>query len=177
MLRVISVNVHTANERSDLVKQLIRDQDPDVVLLLEVNAKWVAALEELQPVYPYRQVEFREDNFGIALYSKHALTACRTMYLGEAGLPTVVGEIEIAGKQLTIVGTHPLPPISRAYTALRNEQLEAVARYVASITGPKIVMGDLNTSPWSHCFSRLINERNCSTARGEEACERRGPPA
>ena len=75
-LRFISLNVHTANDQFDLVKQLIRDHDPDVVLLMEVNAEWIEALEELHSVYPYQQVEPREDNFGIALYSKRAFTTC-----------------------------------------------------------------------------------------------------
>jgi endonuclease/exonuclease/phosphatase (EEP) superfamily protein YafD len=155
-LRFISLNVHTANDRFDLVKQLIRDHDPDIVLLMEVNAEWIEALEELHSVYPHRQVAPREDNFGIALYSKRPFTKCGILYLGQVGVPSVVGEIEVAGQRLTIVGTHPLPPMSAANTTFRNNQLGAIAQYLATVTGPKILMGDLNTSPWSHCFGRLL---------------------
>ena len=171
-LRFISLNVHTANDRFDLVKQLMRDRDPDVVLLMEVNAEWIEAMEELRPVYPHQQVEPREDNFGIALYSKRAFTTCGIVYLGRAEVPSVVGEVEVAGRRLTIVGTHPLPPMSAAYTAFRNDQLDAVAQYMAAATGPKIVMGDLNTSPWSHCFGRLLSRAelaDSSRGRGVHA--------
>jgi hypothetical protein len=97
---------------------------------MEVNAEWIEALEELRPVYPHQQVEPREDNFGIALYSKRAFTTCGIVYLGRAVVPSVVGEVEVAGQRLTIVGTHPLPPMSAANTALRNDQLEFCRRFL-----------------------------------------------
>ena len=62
--------------------------------------------------------------------------------------------------------------MSAANTALRNDQLDAVAQYVATVTGPKILMGDLNTSPWSHCFGRLLSRAklvDSSRGRGVEA--------
>ena len=46
-----SMNVNTTNAHFDLVKQFVRDHDPDVVLLLEVNAAWVA-LEEIRHCIP-----------------------------------------------------------------------------------------------------------------------------
>jgi endonuclease/exonuclease/phosphatase (EEP) superfamily protein YafD len=166
-LRLISVNVHTANQHFDLVRQLVLDYDPDVVLLMEVDADWVAALQELRARYPYWQVAVREDNFGIALCSKRPFAACRTLYLGAAELPSIAAEIEVEGQSLTLVGTHPLPPTSAAYTAARNEQLASVAQYVAAIPGLKIVMGDLNTTPWSHCFREFIaSTKLVDSARG-----------
>lgn len=155
-LRFISVNVHTANRHFDLVRQLVLDYDPDVALLIEVDADWIAALEALRARYPYWHVAARQDNFGIALCSKRPFAACRTLYLGTAELPSIAAEIEVAGQSLTMVGTHPLPPTSAAYTAARNEQLAAVAEYVAAVPGLKVVMGDLNTTPWSHCFRDFV---------------------
>ena len=51
-LRIISVNVNTANQHYDLVQQLIREHDPDVILLMEVNAAWIDALDELPRLTP-----------------------------------------------------------------------------------------------------------------------------
>ncbi|MHB0955842.1 MAG: endonuclease/exonuclease/phosphatase family protein [Pirellulaceae bacterium] len=156
VLRAISINVNTANRQVDLVKQLLHDYEPDVVLLMEVNAAWMTALEEIRPQYPYQKAVPRDDNFGIALYSKLPFTACDTVEWGQAGVPSLVGTVEVAGQRLTIVGTHPLPPINHQYAAFRNGQLEAVAEYLATVTGPKILLGDLNTSPWSYYFGRLL---------------------
>jgi endonuclease/exonuclease/phosphatase (EEP) superfamily protein YafD len=169
VLRVISINVHTANEHFDLVKQFLRDHDPDVILLMEVNAAWIKALEEIRPIYPYQQAEPREDNFGMVLCSKLPFTTCATIFLGQAGVPSLVGELDLDGRRLTILGTHPPPPISAEYSAFRNGQLDEVANYLMSVSGPKILVGDLNMSPWSYYFGRLLrrtNLRDSSRGRG-----------
>ena len=171
VLRAISFNVNTANEQFDLVKHFILEHKPDVILLMEVNSAWVKALEEIREVYPYRKSEPREDNFGIALYSKLSFTTCEIVYLGRAGVPSIVGEFDVEGEKLTIVGTHPLPPISDVYSAFRNDQIEAVSVYLSSVSGPKILMGDLNTSPWSYYFGRLLSTaglQDSSMGRGIE---------
>ena len=170
-LRAISFNVNTANEQFDLVKHFIIEQKPDVILLMAVNAAWVKALEEIRELYPYQKSEPREDNFGIALYSRLSFATCEIVYLGRAGVPSIVGEFDVEGERLTIVGTHPLPPISDVYSAFRNDQIEAVSVYLTSVSGPKILMGDLNTSPWSGHFRRLLATaglRDSSMGRGIE---------
>jgi endonuclease/exonuclease/phosphatase (EEP) superfamily protein YafD len=171
VLRAVSINVNTANEQFDAVKDFILEHNPDFILLMEVNADWVKALEEMRPVYPYQKSEPREDNFGIALYSKLSFTRCDVAYLGRAGVPSIVGEFDVEGQKLTLVGTHPLPPISDVYSHFRNDQIEAVSVYLASVPGPKILLGDLNMSPWSYYFGRLLSRArlvDSSIGRGIE---------
>jgi len=168
-LRLVSLNVHTANNQHELVRQLLRDYDPDVALLLEVNATWIEALSDLRDRYPHWHTEVREDNFGIALGSKRPLVHASTLQLGNAGLPSVVAQLAVSGRTITVIGTHPLPPVSSAHTALRNQQLQAVAEYAAGLTGPRIVAGDLNTTPWSQCFQSLR-----STARLKDSAQGEG---
>ena len=117
----------------------------------------VEALEELQPLYPYYKFEPCRDNFGIALYSKLPPIACEFVYLGRANLPSTVAEFNVAGKKLTLLGTHLLPPLNSADAQLRNDQVEAIATYLGAVEGPKILMGDLNMTPWSHDFGRLLD--------------------
>jgi len=38
-LRLVSANVHTANQRSDLVLDFLRSADADVIVLMEVNER------------------------------------------------------------------------------------------------------------------------------------------
>ena len=46
-LRLAAINVHTANERSDLVLEFLRAADADVILLMEVDERWMRALSPL----------------------------------------------------------------------------------------------------------------------------------
>ncbi|HEU4388708.1 MAG TPA: endonuclease/exonuclease/phosphatase family protein, partial [Blastocatellia bacterium] len=121
-LKVMSSNVNTGNQRYDLLKQLILEKEPDVVLLTEVSPLWLRSISEVEPLYPYRKSDAREDNFGIALYSKMPFKKSEIAYIGGAGVPTVIAVLDVPGSELTVVGTHPLPPINAVCSAARNDQ-------------------------------------------------------
>jgi endonuclease/exonuclease/phosphatase (EEP) superfamily protein YafD len=168
-LRAASVNVNTANRRYDLVTRFVLSTHPDVLLLTEVNAAWINAMDTITPVYPYRKYESREDNFGIALYSKLPFRKAEIAYFGESMLPSIVAEIDVDGRMLTIVGTHAPPPVGGEFTRYRDRQLEDLGTFLAAAHGPKILLGDLNASPWAYSFRRLLERaalRDSSIGRG-----------
>lgn len=167
VLRAISINVNTANKRYDLVKQYVLENSPDVLLLVEVDEGWLKAMAEIENIYPYKKLQPQSGNFGIALYSKLPYKTCEIAYFSDAGIPSIVAEFEFGGKHLTLLATHSLPPIDRKYAELRNAQLEAIASYMAQVTGPKMLIGDLNATPWSHQFGKLLGEASLKdSARG-----------
>jgi endonuclease/exonuclease/phosphatase (EEP) superfamily protein YafD len=75
---------------------------------------------------------------------------------GSAGVPSVVAEVNWAGQRFQLIGTHPLPPGTARYSAERNEQLEKLAEHVRRISGPTVLVGDLNMTPWSPYFTGLL---------------------
>jgi endonuclease/exonuclease/phosphatase (EEP) superfamily protein YafD len=154
-LRAVSINVNTANESYDLARRFIDESNPDLVLLMEVNGAWVRSLSEIESRYPHHKAIPREDNFGIALYSRLPFARCEIVYLGKAGVPSILAELDSGGELISILCTHPVPPISAEYSRIRNDQIEAVSQYLASISGPKVLIGDLNVSPWSVYFRAL----------------------
>ena len=168
-LRAIALNVNTANEHYELVSKLILEHNPDIFVLTEVNARWIEAMEPLHATYLHQKCVPREDNFGIALYSKLPFTKCQVVELGQAGTPSISAEFEIHEQTLSVLGTHTLPPIDNAYSRLRNNQIDAVAAYLGSVTGPKILLGDLNLTPWSPYFAALL-----STAKLVDSSRGRG---
>ncbi len=157
-IRVLSLNVHTANTRSDLVRELVARVQPDVLVLLEVNARWLAELEPLRRQYPHVLADPREDNFGIALFARFAPQSAELVNLGDAGVPSVVADFSFGGRSLRILGTHPLPPGTPAYAAARNEQLQAIAAWCRRQAVPVAVLGDLNVTPWSPHFWDLLRD-------------------
>jgi endonuclease/exonuclease/phosphatase (EEP) superfamily protein YafD len=166
-LRVMLLNVHTENTHYDRVLALVRAADPDVFILEEVDSFWLQALRELRASYPHTLQSPRDDNFGMALFSKTPIERADTLSLGEAELPTLVVELVIAGQRVTVVGTHPLPPGSPANFRLRNAQLAALPQLLQTRPQPWIVLGDLNTTPWSPYFQRLLRDSGLvDTARG-----------
>jgi endonuclease/exonuclease/phosphatase (EEP) superfamily protein YafD len=168
-LRLVAVNVHTANLRSDLVLEFLQRIDADVVLLMEVNQRWMDALAPLSNRYPEIIADPRSDNFGIALLNRIASTNSTVIFPGEAEVPSIRTTLLVNGQALTLLGTHPLPPGSAEYARLRNDQLRAIAAIVRESSAPTIVLGDLNATPWSPYFRKLLRAtglRNTSQGRG-----------
>jgi endonuclease/exonuclease/phosphatase (EEP) superfamily protein YafD len=66
---------------------------------------------------------------------------------------------------VTIVSTHPIPPLGKDGFDGRNEQLASIARVITSIAGPKVLVGDLNTTMWGHHYDRLEQDTGLKNAR------------
>lgn len=156
-LRILLANVHTSNTQHGKMIAYVQRCNPDVVVFEEVDERWVEALKPLRAAYPHGQTEDQEDNFGIALWSRLPLEESSVQYFGEAWLPSIVARLKLDRLPVTLVATHPLPPMSGENVRLRNGQLSAVAEYVSSQSGAKVVVGDLNTTSWSPCFAQLEN--------------------
>lgn len=168
-LRLVALNVHTANERSDLVREFLRRTDADVILLMEVNERWMDALKSLRTNYPQVIAEPREDNFGIALFSRLPLTNGEVVEFGKAEVPSIAATIAVGGQNVFLLGTHPLPPGSAESARRRNEQFQEIAARLRRCARPAIVLGDLNSTPWSPYFSELLRDsglKNTSQGRG-----------
>lgn len=165
--RVMVLNVNTENTQHDRVLDEIRRIKPDVLLLMEVDTRWLHALRELSNSLPHTVLAPREDNFGIALFSRHPLAGAGVVELGEAGVPSIVTTAEVGDRRLLIVGSHPLPPGSPENTRLRNAQLDKLAGAVVGQKLAAIVMGDLNATPWSPHFRKLeLSASLRDTSRG-----------
>lgn len=155
-LKFVSANVKTSNRDYERLLSFINSASPDVVAVIEIDDGWAKALESLSPDYPYRVVEPRSDNFGIALLSRVPLNHARVEYLGDVDVPSILARVNLDKDAITIVATHPFPPVRSEVAAERNRQLAAVADVAAQAPGEVVVMGDLNVAPWSRYFADLL---------------------
>ena len=149
-LKVMSLNVLTSNPNKPRVLDAILKTDADVVFLMEVNQEWMQAMEPLKARYPHFYSQPREDNFGIALFSKIPWTDEKVLWLGKASVPSLEVRLKHDGREFRVIGTHPLPPMGPTYAILRNQQLKKLAEHASRQALPVLVMGDLNATPWSH---------------------------
>lgn len=152
-VRVLVLNVHTASSSFADVERLLHDEQPDVVALVEVSQRWLDALAPSLASYQGRLAEPRDDNFGVALYTRTALVGSIERVGGS--LPSVFAETAIRGTPLGLV-VHTLPPISGEALDSQRDQLDAVAARVRAMRPPVLVAGDLNAPPWSRPFHRFV---------------------
>ena len=160
-LRLMSFNV---NARGDPVKALrvIKEANPDVLLLLEVNQRWIDNLAPLQQSLPFQVTQLRPDNFGIALFSRFEMEA-NVQTLGPASVPSIQATADVRGRAVQILGVHPPPPIGATYSAWRDAELEAAARRIQGAQ-LSILAGDFNTTPYSAGFKDLVVMANLHEA-------------
>ncbi len=154
--RVLLLNVNTAYGDPARVRALLADTRPDLLVLEEINPRWLQALAPVLDAFPYRHTEPRHDNFGIGLFSRFPLARVHAEPFGIVNVPSLFADVDLDGRPLAVIATHPLPPGSALMTRERNAQLDWIARRAAQTPGPLLLLGDLNVSPWSPVYRRFL---------------------
>jgi endonuclease/exonuclease/phosphatase (EEP) superfamily protein YafD len=164
-LRLLLSNVLTSNRRSASLIRLVQLEQPDVLVLEEVNRRWMQELAPLSALLPYSKVMPRRDNFGIAVLSRLPIVRAPELTLGSGGVPTLLADVDLDGQTISILATHPLPPGSRETFQQRNSQLAAIGALARQSSIPVILAGDLNMTMWSPYYSRLVHASGLVSAR------------
>ena len=164
-LRVMTSNLLASNHNHQATVDFIRHTDPDVIVFQEYTSAWDQALSNALPQYPYKITVPISNPFGIALYSKLALTNTVQTDLAGTGKPTIAATANIADTPFRIIGTHPPPPMSGTLYTERNLHLQKLAGMVKMSNEPVVVLGDLNITPWSAHFQNLINDGSLLDSR------------
>lgn len=160
-LTVIQLNLNSANNQFDAVRSCIEKNEADVVCLQEVTAEWQKYLHDNLKNYPYQFVLSRPDPFGVAILSRSPLTETTVQSFGQSSLyPTLTANLTVGEETVTVICTHPYPPISPNGYNQRNRQLERIASFTANLKNTILLCGDLNATRWSASMSQLLDQGN-----------------
>ena len=154
--RALLVNVLQKNDAFGTVRHLIRSEEPDFIVLIEVNKTWIDQLKPALDDFPFKQMPLREDNYGIALFSRFPIKSSEIRFFGTARVPSIICTFHLQGLPVTILATHPPPPKTKIKAHLRNIQMARIAEYLRSQPGEVLLIGDLNMTSWSPHFRDLI---------------------
>lgn len=164
LLTVATVNVYSGNTNFETITRLIRQQDADLVAVLELTTGLAGHLQQaLSTTHPYAFVLPQNNgNFGIGLYSKHPFDSVSPRYFTDETIPSIVANVKIAEQAVTMIATHPLPPMGPGAFHQRNEHLRMLAAFVRNLQSaapdtPVVVAGDLNLTPWSPIFADFLD--------------------
>jgi endonuclease/exonuclease/phosphatase (EEP) superfamily protein YafD len=133
--------------------------------LIEISDQWLRELSPVLERYPYRHTVIRSDNYGLAFYSRYSFNDVQTEYFSNAKVPSLIVEIDLDTHPMTLIGTHPPPPKSKAESIFRNQQLKNIASYIAQREQPCILLGDLNTTSWSPYFRDFMRMSSLRDSR------------
>lgn len=152
MIRIMTANVLTPNRNSEALLNLVRKNDPDVLVTLESDDWWQSKLDVLESDYPFA-IKCPLDNlYGMHVYSRFELTNSHIEYLVEPDIPSIHTMVSLpSGQKIRMHFLHPAPPspTKNEDSKDRDAELIIVARSVAESAVPVIVTGDLNDVAWS----------------------------
>lgn len=164
VLKLLLCNVHTDNTARAPLLNLIAAEQPDLIVLEELDHFWVHDLSSLAQSYPASKTIPRGDNFGIGLWTRLP-AVIEAEGMGEDDVPSLIARFQWQGHDIALHGAHTLPPIHAETFELRNAQLKSLAEWARALPCAGIVLGDLNCTPFSPYHSRLLRDSGLRNAR------------
>lgn len=174
-ISLLIYNVLYDNREVAALRDLIRDNNPDIILLSEPTQWWLEQLDGLEDDYPYTLLHPQENHYGKLLYSRLELINPEIRFLIEPEIPSLRSQVRLrSGTLVTLYGVHPRPPGAkrpegeedgrvkndegdeaedgeREDSDMRDAELLLVAKEVSELGDvPVIVAGDFNDVAWSH---------------------------
>jgi endonuclease/exonuclease/phosphatase (EEP) superfamily protein YafD len=162
-LKVLTANITFKNDHYAELIEMVRREDPDLLLLIEIDSAWEEGLAPLDDDYDYRVGEVRDEGQGLVLWSRYPLLEEQVEHLVSERRPSVFATLDVPGMgAVRFVGAHPVPPgleediqsedtEARRDSRERDAELMLIAEHVQEDPDNRwIVTGDFNDVGWSH---------------------------
>lgn len=147
------------------VVSAIRAEKPDVLDFVEYTLQWQRDLERsgVLSAYPYR-IGGRGK---LALYSKRKLLKAHLtsdlVQFQPGNRPVqvenqvnLIAQMRVGGSPVTLLVAHPASPIAPSHLRWQQEMFKGWGRHRASLGKNLVLVGDLNTTPWSTEFRQIV---------------------
>lgn len=150
-IRLLVANVLMTNRNVRQYLDIIRRENPDVIVLAETDTYWEHCLRAIENDYPYTMKCPLANTYGMLLYSRFELTEEAMLFRIQQDVPSFRATLRIAtGDQVELHCLHPRPPHIGVDTLPRDAELLVVAREVKDSPKAILVTGDMNDVAWSH---------------------------
>ncbi len=163
-LRVAHFNVLYQNENHLPLIEQVLDTNADFISFQEVTHTWATQLEaHLSEEYPYSLVVPHHKGHGIAIFSRLPLEDLEVQWYSY--VPSLAGSICLGGQPVKFTTAHTRTPTSPEPYRHRNHQLAQMAALHGATTGPSLLVGDLNSVPWSPELIHLLDQGHLTDSR------------
>lgn len=152
-LRIAAINLLVSNTDPAGLRALLDEVKPDIVVLTELHPD-IARAAGTWSDYPERFLLAEDSPFGIGVLSRLAFQDA-TSHLDESGLPEIDARFVWQDRPVLLTALHPMPPLAPLWHEARAKKLQGVAERQARFPGARLMVGDLNASPWSSALAPL----------------------
>lgn len=171
-ITVLSFNLLSSNDAYEEVIEFVIESEADVVFLHEGTQEWEDALAEAE--LPWEVVSTRAETFA---FGTLALVPEGAEVIDHGFARTEPRAVEVRWGRYSLLGIHPLAPLSSGSAALRDEQLLFASDWARRTRDKAVIAGDFNSTPWTHAFRTLFagdDFTNTQRGYGFEATWRAG---
>ncbi|WP_413701771.1 endonuclease/exonuclease/phosphatase family protein [Psychromonas sp. KJ10-10] len=163
LLNIAQLNLRYQNPDIEQLLERLNSSEYDLLALQEASDNWHRQIQSLSKSYPYSvgTSDSSPSPSGLVLFSRWPIVEHQLHFLGYRGGHVIEAIIQSpeTSTPVQVFALHPVSPRNAELWQLRNKELNSVAQLVAnSSLQYKIIIGDLNTSPWSWQFKRLQNQ-------------------
>lgn len=146
----LSLNVLQNNREFGRTLDLIRREQPDLLLLMETDTAWLEAMEPVLADFPHRFEAPLPNTYGMIFASRLPVTSGAMVNLTEPGTPSFHGELRTrAGVAFRVAALHPRPPHPGQDTEERDAEIAIAAMMTRDSGMPTFTVGDFNDVGWS----------------------------
>lgn len=157
-LKVLQANVLTQNRDATRLAKLIAEEQPDIIVLAEINDIFRRMAAELKPQYPAQTMRHK-----VAILSRlpavDSSPAPDAYAFGQISALTVTWQ----GHGIDIITLHtptPLQDLPR-----RDAELADAAHFIHNRPNPVIFAGDVNATPWCPVMRAFTADTKLVSAR------------
>ncbi|MDR3616027.1 MAG: endonuclease/exonuclease/phosphatase family protein [Candidatus Obscuribacterales bacterium] len=156
-IRILEMNLWGGrNHSKDAIIKEIKLQDADLICMSEITDSLLSTLKNALPNYRYVIAEPRYG--GVALFSRMPLRESSIEHCSNAQRSRIVALVSKNNVTIKVLCVHPKVPIKTQ--ELRDKELAIIASELQHSKEPVILVGDLNLTPFSYHFKKLLEDAN-----------------
>ena len=162
-LKILSVNVSFLQFSSRRLLEIVREADPDVVVVQELTPHAERVLADLDKSFTHYRKFPADGAYGIGLWSRLPLESSEMFALGR--VPAIEARVRAPMGVFTIFGVHLRAPTAPQRAAARNLELRELAVRSAAVEEPLVVAGDFNVTPYSPYYGDWLEASGLTDSR------------
>lgn len=155
-LRLLLSNVGFIEDYKALLTY-IKLARPDIICIVEHEPKLdqLLATGQLQAHYPFRMVDL---NSQMGLYSRIPIIHSKLEPADITVGPSLNTAFKLGSQSFILVLSHPVVPYSPESLWQQERHFQKWGKTWSSYSKPLLIVGDLNSTPWSPVFQELLHK-------------------
>lgn len=159
---ILQLNIwYAINDVEGIINYIKEKEFPDIVLIQEATPDLVDRLGSLKVSYPYTFEAPENGAYGMILFSKIPISKAQRNKFDRGNNHYTLVDFRTLKNNIpfTLIELHACSPAGDSQMNRRRQELEEISKITSQLPNKhKILIGDLNTTPYSPYFTKLLKD-------------------